>query len=224
MDSIERKNASHDLLFQINPETGQVVEDIFGVGIDFVELVGALQDVDDIAFNPCTNVLYGVSTVSGATDFDQIVTINTSTGVVTPVATLANCDIEGLTFNNDCDLFGTTGNEDCVTPNSLFSIDIANQTSTLITTFGHSDVEAVVCCVTAPVPLCNNFTDPGTIGTSQLVCIDGDVPLIQNITNPTGGVGGTDVVWMYSTTTSTPPSDPTDPDWNTIAGANVQAQ
>ena len=222
--AIERKVPGNDLLFQINPETGRVVEDIFGVGIDFVQLVGALEDVDDIAYNPCTDELYGVSTVSGSTtDYDQIVLINTTTGVLTVAATLTNCDIEGLTFNNNCELFGTTGYQDCISSNSVFSIDLVNETSTLISTFGHTDVEAVICCVTAPVPTCNNFTAPGTIGTSQLICDGSDMPLIQSLTNPSGGVGATDVVWMSSTTTTSPPSDITDPNWNIISGANTLA-
>ena len=220
--AIERKFPGNDLLFQINPETGRVVEDIFGVGVDFVQLVGALEDFDDIAFNPCDGLLYGVSTISeDNTTFDKIVTINTTTGALTVVATLTNCDIEGMTFNDNCELFGSTGSQDCEQPNSIFSIDLVNQTSTLLTTFAHDDVEAVVCCVTAPVPVCNNFTTPGTIGSSQLVCLGNDVPLIQNLVNPTGGVGATDVIWMFSTTTTTAPTGPTDPNWTTISGASL---
>lgn len=216
--AIERKVPGHDLLFQINPETGQVVEDIFGANTDYVELTGSLSDIDDIAFNPCTGELFGVSTVSSSTtDNDQIVKINTTTGALTVVATLDNCDIEGLTFNDNCELYGSTGFIDCISPNSIFKIDVANDTSYLITAYsGGNDIEAVVCCVTAPIPQCDNFTSAGTIGYDELVCIGDDVSLIQNVTFPSGGVGGTEYIWMSSTSTTTPPSGPSDSNWTIV--------
>ena len=218
--AIERKVPANDLLFLINPVTGQIVEDVFGAGIDYVPLVGAQVDVDDIAFNPCTGELYGISTVSGATNLDQIVKINTNTGQLTVLATLDNCDLEGLTFNNNCQLFASSGYQDCVKSNSIFYIDVPNQSSTLITELGHDDVEAVTCCVSAPEPTCDNFTSPGQIGYDQSYCNSADPDEIQNIQSPSGGKGGTEYVWMKTTTNcGSAPTGISSSGWSVISGA-----
>jgi len=58
-----RANEPTDLLFKIDPATGAIIPDGFGAGVDYVEVpvssVGD-DDVDDIAADPYTGILYGV--------------------------------------------------------------------------------------------------------------------------------------------------------------------
>jgi hypothetical protein len=152
-------SGQHDLLVKINPATGTVVKDAFGTGVDYVQIIGALEDMDDIAFNPITLELYGISTVSGESVYDKVVTIDTLSGETTVMATLNTCDIEGLSFNNVGQLFGTTGSSSCSgsSNNSLYAIDLASETATQIEDFeafstSGTDVEACACLVSAPKP------------------------------------------------------------------------
>lgn len=152
-------SGQHDLLVKINPTTGRVVQDAFGSGVDYVQITGALEDMDDIAFNPITHELYGISTVSGESVYDKVVTIDTLDGTTTIVATLNTCDIEGFGFNNTGQLFGTTGTSTCTGSinNSLYIIDLASETATQIEDFeafstSGTDVEACACLVSAPKP------------------------------------------------------------------------
>jgi hypothetical protein len=148
----ERRGSENDLLVMIDPVTGEIIEDFFGPGVDYVIISGTLMDIDDISFDPVTDLLYAVSAVSGSDTNNKIITINTSNGATNHVATLPNCDIEGLTFNDAGELFGSTGTSDCISDNSLFKINLANETTIYISTFGHSDVEAIACLITAPPP------------------------------------------------------------------------
>ncbi|NNE25598.1 MAG: hypothetical protein HKN09_02030, partial [Saprospiraceae bacterium] len=168
---VERESGN-DLLLVINPSTCDIVEDYFGAGVDYVELSGAFSDVDDLAFNPCTGELYGVSTVSSSSTNDVIVKINQATGSMTIVATLNECDIEGLTFNENCELFGSTGTSACQVDGSLYKIDIASETAVYISSFPYTDVEALVCCVAAPPPPGDVPDEWDFIGCEETECVD----------------------------------------------------
>lgn len=109
-----------DLLFELNPTTGALLPDAFGSGIAYVRLtiVGNF-DVDDISFQPGTNVLYGIANNDGGND--RLCTIDYTqpgAGAMTAIGTqLTNTtgsvqvtDMEGLSFTADGALFGTTGN------------------------------------------------------------------------------------------------------------------
>lgn len=182
----ERLGGSNDLLFLIDPLTGFVVPNAFGPGTDYVPVPGALQDLDDLAFNPCTHELYGLSTVSSSTSInDVIVVIDIQTGVATPLVTLPECDSEGMTFNNDCELFVSVGASGCINEGAIFEVDLSNGNLTEITDIG-GDVEAVVCCVDAPDPA------PLSCTAEQIspMCQDGaDIEVF-----PSGGTGG----YIYS--------------------------
>ena len=74
-----------DLLFAINPQTGALIPNQFGPGIDYVvvpAILGVsgrlLGDVDDISFHPATGDLYGLLNTNGAGA--RLVTIDVNTG------------------------------------------------------------------------------------------------------------------------------------------------
>ena len=191
----ERIASGTDLLFLIDPVTGLVVYDAFGPGVDYVQIPGALQDIDDLAFSPCTHELYGVSTVSTSTSiYDIIVTIDIQTGVATQIVTLTECDSEGMSFNNDCDLFVSVGNSGCINEGAIFQVDLNTGGLTEITDIG-GDVEAVVCCVDAPLP---SPLDCSITQTSP-VCNPGgaDAEVLGS-----GGTGGYLYAWSTGDNTS----------------------
>jgi hypothetical protein len=155
MWAIERKTPGVDLLFQINLTTGRFVSNAFGDGVDYLEIVGdgINVDVDDIAVDPKTGEIYGVSNDGGANDV--LFKVNKSTGVFEFVATLSENDIEGLSFSNDGRLYGSEGDGD----NRLGEINITTGVISNFRTFigNGSDVEALASLV-APA---NNIT--GTV-------------------------------------------------------------
>ena len=191
----ERRAGSNDLLFLIDPTTGMVVKDAFGPGTDYVPIPGPNADIDDLAFNPCTGELFGVSTVSGSTTVsDIIVKIDINTGNTTTVVPLLECDTEGMGFNNSCELYVTTGSNGCISPGTVFKVDLNTGNLSTIVKIG-GDVEAVVCCVDAPLP-------------SPLTCtVEQTTPKCNEPTAsaevfPVGGTGGYTFLWSNNATTS----------------------
>lgn len=113
MWAVERKSGSTpDLLFQVDLTTGQFVPDAFGAGVDYLEIVGTgiNVDVDDLAVDPITGEIYGVANDNGAGD--ALIRVNKTTGEFEFVVTLAQDDIEGLSFHNDGKLYGSEGDAD----------------------------------------------------------------------------------------------------------------
>jgi len=100
----------------------------FGPGVGFVEigsLVGVdgqlLHDIDDLAFNPTTGLLYGVANNSGGS-VTHIVEINPNTGAITDLGVVQSAiacdgnaagepldDIEGLSISLDGRIWAVTG-------------------------------------------------------------------------------------------------------------------
>jgi len=161
-----------NVLFRINPQTGQVVPDTFGPGLDFafIQLPAGNRDVDDLAIDPTTGIFYITSNISGAgDDFEHLgldpfdppnsVGFQTNHYITTvnrqPIMVGAQSldDVEGLAFDNLGNLFATTGREwDVLDPAHFFwQIDKATALATPrnaqpIGSFGtYGDVEAVDC-------------------------------------------------------------------------------
>ena len=221
--AVHRRSSDNDLFFVINPTTGTVEENYFGTGVDYREIVGALQDMDDIAFHPTTNELFGVSTVSNTSVHDQLVLIDQYLGTVSTVSNLPTCDIEGLTFNDAGVLYGSTGFEECPghLANTIYEIDYSNiaGTVTAITTTSVEDTEALVCFVPAVEP-CDDVSTGGRIGSYQTICAGDDVAAFTNVASATQSGGGSiEYQWFYSTTSCIAPLN-NDPEWIAIPGAN----
>jgi hypothetical protein len=155
-----------DLLFVIDPATGQIERDYFGPGADYivVQPVGVqgelLTDIDDLALDPVNDTLYAAMN-SGGTG-GEFVRIDPATQTVTPLVqfrypqdysdpTLAGQvidDIEGLSFFNSGLLYGSTGDAAPLKDrNRLFEIDAQDGTGIVVGQFpaGLGDYEALAC-------------------------------------------------------------------------------
>ena len=121
----ERNNSSADLLFVIDPSTGQFIPDYFGAGIDYIEIsgTGIAPNIDDVTVNPCTGVVYMTGTATGGNS--TIVTYDPVTGILANAGTLDISDVEGIGFRNDCILYGVSG-----ASNGLYDISLADFTTT----------------------------------------------------------------------------------------------
>ncbi|GAB5524150.1 MAG: hypothetical protein Roseis2KO_20220 [Roseivirga sp.] len=166
MWAVERNNAAADLLFQIDLTTGQFVPDAFGVGVDYLEITGTgiNVDVDDLAVDPVTGDIYGVANDNGTGD--ALIKVNKTTGEFEFVVTLAQDDIEGLSFHNDGKLYGSEGDSD----NRLSLINKATGAMTNFFSFSPGgDVEALAALV-APANLIegNVFEDDDLDGVKDM--------------------------------------------------------
>jgi cytochrome c peroxidase len=138
-----RKVGEPDLLIQIDPATGGVIKNAFGSGQDYVTIRGIqyLTDIDDIAVSPWDGKLYAVNNRDGQDS--RLVTLNSHTGVATPVLELPLDNVEGLAFFGDGTLYGTAGEGD----ESIVVIDLYSNTATIQARLGAGgrDYEAIDC-------------------------------------------------------------------------------
>jgi len=167
MWAVERQSGSTpDLLFQIDLTTGQFVPDAFGTGVDYLEITGdgIDVDVDDLAIDPISGDIYGVSNNNGSGD--ALIRVNKTTGEFEFITTLAQDDIEGLSFHNDGKLYGSEGDSD----NRL---SLINKTTGAMTNFFSfspgGDVEGLAALV-APANLItgNVFEDDDLDGVKDM--------------------------------------------------------
>lgn len=146
-----RRGSDPDVLFRIDPVTGQRINDAFGSDeYKVVSAIAGLEDVDDISVHPTTGVMYAILN-NGSGSESRLVTINKTTGVPTSVGTVkiggSNIqDIEGLSFFNDGKLYGSSG-KDGPTTNALYQISTSTAVATLIGQFPSPlrDFEALGC-------------------------------------------------------------------------------
>lgn len=100
------------LLVVIDPSTGNVKEDYFGSGVDYLVVDNSAYSIlrlDAMAFDPITNELY--ANMNSSTDlYDFLFKINTTTGEIELVNQFNTfSDVEGMTFDAVGDLYILTG-------------------------------------------------------------------------------------------------------------------
>ncbi len=139
----ERRGADFDVMFQIDPVTGQYVQDAFGAGIDYIVIDGSgvYDDVDDIAVSPTNGQMY---TIGNDGVNDQILNVNKNTGAVSVVAGATENDVEGMAYYNDGTFWGTVG-----TQNEFWEIDPLTGVMTDVVSLapGCGDPEALAALV-----------------------------------------------------------------------------
>lgn len=143
-----RDGAPKDLLVQIDRATGLVIQDAFpgDHGYVVIDGPGVLSDVDDIAVDPFTGVMYAASNDGG--DGGVLITVDKETGAATVVGEFSVDDIEGLAYFTDGVLYGSTGKDGRhpETRNQLYRIDQTTGAATLVAPFDDfRDYEALAC-------------------------------------------------------------------------------
>ena len=136
-----RNSTGNDLLIKINPATGNRIANAFGAGVDYLAI--AASDIGDIAFDPETGYLYGISGANAAT----LVRINPTNGTTTTVGALGVTKMEGLTAYNDGRLYGTTSST-TQSENSFYRIDKATGQATKIKDLSSGTAYDSVDCLT----------------------------------------------------------------------------
>ena len=138
----ERKSGD-DLIFQIDPNTGLPIPNIFGPNIDYIEIVTPEEDIDDIAIHP-NGTLYAISN-EGSTGNQRLIIINTLDGSWTDIGNYGLEDVEGMTFSASGQLIVTTGDLGS-NKNEFHSIDPTTGSSFFLGTLSPTkDVEACAC-------------------------------------------------------------------------------
>ena len=124
-----RRSGSPDLLVQINPSTGAVVNDAFGFNTDFVVIpsVAGLLDVDDIAVDPFDGQMYATLNNGGG---DHLIAVDKATGASSDVGLMSESDMEGMGWYNDGTLYGTTGTSNGANSNMFWDINKATGVAT----------------------------------------------------------------------------------------------
>ncbi len=80
-------------------------------------------------------------------------------------------------------------------PTELFNVNLTTPTNATI-----SDPLGTVTILDNDVPVCNNVTSGGTIGSNQTICAGETPALISSLSLPAGGSGTIEYIWLQSTT------------------------
>ena len=133
---------------------GTFIKNAFGPGIDYIVLQGpeGFPDiVDAMAYDPIDDALYiSANDGSGNPSLNNLMKINTSTGVAVLIGNMGVGDIEGLGFDGEGNMFATTGfsSTDASNRNSFYSINKETGEATKTFTFSEgSDYETCDCVI-----------------------------------------------------------------------------
>lgn len=144
------------LLVVIDPSTGNVLEDYFGSGKDYLVVnnsgYSALR-FDAMAFDPLSNQLY--ANLNGTSqNYDYLFKINTSTGAMTLVRQFNTIsDVEGMAFDAVGDLYVVTGSNASSSSddNKLWKVDLINGDVTEKFSLWGGDMETCDCILGDPI-------------------------------------------------------------------------
>jgi len=127
---------TNDLLFKIDPATGSIIPGEFAGGDDYavVEEVfdstfgDVVYDVDDIAYNPYTGILYAIQNQDGPGVITELNQLDGSVERV--IIDFPDEDVEGLGITYLSELYGTTGNNGATgAQNTFIFINLADNTT-----------------------------------------------------------------------------------------------
>lgn len=144
------------LLVVLDRSTGNVKEDYFGSGIDYLKVDNSSFSslrFDAMAFHPITNQLY--ANMNGLSqNYDYLFKINSSNGAMTLVRQFNQMsDVEGMAFDAKGDLYVATGsnatnNSD---DNKMWKVNLVNGNVTEQYGLGGGDVETCDCVIGDPI-------------------------------------------------------------------------
>ena len=148
-------NGNDDLLIQIDPATGAVVQDAFGAGVDYVVIpaVNNRNDVDDIAISSVDGTMYATQNDSS---YDRLIIVDKTDGSSTDVDRIREAgsgaqinDVEGLGYDALGNFYATTGDDSGSDSNHFWTMDPATAEMTLRSDLSGqgSDYEGADCLV-----------------------------------------------------------------------------
>jgi len=183
---------TEDFLIKIDPDTGHFIPGAFENGFDYAIIPSVydgtfgkeVYDVDGIAFNPYTGLLYTVQNQEGP---GVITSINTMDGGIESVIyDMGEDDIEGLGISTHGQLFGTSGDNGTAESSFIF-IDLLNGTTSNLAkidpTEQYKDFESFDCALgifdlamkAELVTNQNNITPNGTVNFNLTITNQGSV-------------------------------------------------
>lgn len=143
------------LMVVIDRSTGQVQEDFFGAGVDYLQVQNTNWSAlrfDAMAFDPITNELY--ANMNGTSqNYDYLFRLNTTTGAMTLVRQFNTIsDIEGMMFDAIGDLYVSTGANatNGSNDNTLWHVDLINGEVTKKLKLWGGDNETCDCIIGDP--------------------------------------------------------------------------
>lgn len=144
------------LMVVIDPSTGNVKEDFFGAGIDYIKVENgswAALRFDAMAFDPLTNKLY--ANMNGSSqNYDYLFEISTTNGAMTLVRQFNTIDdVEGMAFDAIGELYVTTGSNASSSSirNTLWHVDLSNGEVTKQFSLWGGDMETCGCVIGDPI-------------------------------------------------------------------------
>lgn len=145
-----RTSPDDDLLFQISPATGALVANAYGAAIDYVEITGCNDDIEDLAINS-DGAAYVIANVADAGD--ELATVNLATGACTPIAPTGIDDMGGIRFDENGILYGTTASGGGANDDSFWTINTATAVPTLVAALAvDADYESLACALPGCFP------------------------------------------------------------------------
>lgn len=198
------------LLVVIDRSTGNIKEDYFGSGVDYLKVDNSAYTslrFDAMAFDPMTNKLY--ANMNGLSqNYDYLFEINTSTGAMTLIKQFNQMsDVEGMAFDAKGDLYVSTGNNatNSSDDNKLWKVNLINGNATEMFGLGGSDVETCDCVIGDPLPgveisgtIFYDKNENGTYGSGDFENTSIEVSLYSDVNGNGTYESGTDV-FMEST-------------------------
>jgi hypothetical protein len=123
--------AANNRIYQINPANGDLSN------ITQVTLSGfTINSSQALAADPLTNTLYAVVQTGTGPSNRRLITVNPTTGVGTDIGSLSN-SFSSLAFKADGTLIGVTGDGDATAPETLFQINKANASTSVLFALGN---------------------------------------------------------------------------------------
>ncbi|MEO1509858.1 MAG: DUF11 domain-containing protein [Cyanobacteria bacterium J06633_23] len=206
------RNTGSDLLIKINPTTGAFIPGAFGGADSLTISTSGSTTIGDIAFDPVTGGLFGIANFGG-TNFDRLVSIDTTTGSTTVVGSNLGINrMESLSAFNNGNFYGTTGDES--EPSSLrnhfYSVNASTGVASFISSLTTGGAYESIACATDPENQITGtvFLDPDTDGVLNTGAGDSgtanaSVRLYRD-TNGNGSVDAADILLASQNTATTP--------------------
>jgi len=133
---------------------GSFIKNAFGVGVDYLKFDGPdgfPSVLDAMAYDPIQEVLYACANDgSGNPTYNNLMSIDPSTGVGTFIGNFNIGDVEGLGFDGEGNMYATTGTSSNTSGNrnSFFSVNKSTAIATKVFTFSSgTDFETCDCVI-----------------------------------------------------------------------------